>query len=90
MRFIKCVILYQGVVMAESAEKVRAVNLAKAAAEGFSEDVTVTAIFADDHNHEFDRSIKINRWGGITKLWELDEKEPDVFHESDNTPENPA
>ena len=84
MKFQKCKILYQGVVMAESKDKDRAVELAKAAANGFGEDVTVNAFFLDDNCDTIERAVMFDRWGNCTKLWLLAQEAPDVFQEGDD------
>ena len=87
MKFLKCEILYQGVVMAESKSKARAVELAKAAADGYGEDVTVNAYFQDDEDNIIERAVSFDRWGNCTKLWLIEQKKQDVFQEGDDEQE---
>ena len=87
MKFLKCEILYQGVVMAESKDKARAVMLAKAAANGVGEDVTVNAFFQDNEDNIIERAVMFDRWGASTKLWKLAQEAPDVFQEGDDEQE---
>lgn len=87
MKFLKAEILYQGVVMAESKDKARAVTLAKAAADGFSEDVTVNAFFVDDEDNIIERAVMYDRWGNVTKLWKIELVAKDVFQEGDDDQE---
>lgn len=81
MKFLKCEILYQGVVMAESKDKARAVKLAKAAADGFSGEVTVNAFFLDDNCDTIERAIMFDRWGNVAKLWLLAQEAEDFFRD---------